>query len=74
MIGYEPLIRFYKQILELIFAEYDKQVPKDFPDKKPKEQLEIFISTFCKVLYQKGESDSDTKFSVCSMVGFGARG
>ena len=52
--------QLYKQILELVFAEYDKQAPKNFPDKTPKEQLEIYISTFCKILYQEGESDSDT--------------
>ena len=51
--------QLYKQILELIFAEYDKQAPKDFPDKTPEEQLEIYISTFCKILYQEGESDSE---------------
>jgi AcrR family transcriptional regulator len=51
--------QLYKQILELIFTEYDKQVPKNFPDKTPEEQLEIYISTFCKILYQEGESDSN---------------
>ncbi len=50
--------QLYRQILELIFAEYDRQTPKDFPDKTPEEQLEIYISTFCKILYQEGESDS----------------
>jgi len=50
--------QLYKQILELIFAEYDKQAPKDFPDKTPEEQLETYISTFCKILYQEGDSDT----------------
>lgn len=49
--------QLYKHILELIFAEYDKQAPKDFPDKTPEEQLKIYISTFCKILYQEGDSD-----------------
>ena len=52
--------QLYKKILELIFAEYDKQAPEDFPDKTPEKQLEIYISTFCKILYQKDESESDT--------------
>ena len=52
--------QLYKQILAMIFAEYDKQAPKDFPEKTPEEQLEIYISTFCKILYQEGESDSHT--------------
>lgn len=52
--------QLYKQILAMIFAEYDKQATKDFPDKTPEEQLEIYISTFCKILYKEGESDSDT--------------
>ncbi len=52
--------QLYKQILELIFAEYDKQAPKDFPEKSLEEQLEMYISTFCKILYGKDESDSDT--------------
>lgn len=51
--------QLYKQILELIFAEYDKQAPTDFPDKTPEEQLYIYISTFCKILYKEGDSDSD---------------
>ena len=50
--------QLYKQILEMIFAEYDRQAPKDFPDKTPEEQLEIYISTFCKILYQEGDSDA----------------
>jgi AcrR family transcriptional regulator len=52
--------QLYKQILELIFSEYDKQAPENFPDKTPEEQLEIYISTFCKILYQEGEPDFDT--------------
>jgi len=52
--------QLYKQILAMIFAEYDKQAPKDFPEKTTEEQLEIYISTFCKILYQEGESDSHT--------------
>ncbi|MCP3871646.1 MAG: TetR/AcrR family transcriptional regulator [Desulfobacteraceae bacterium] len=50
--------QLYKQILELIFAEYDKQAPIDFIDKTPEEQLVIYISTFCKILYQEGDSDA----------------
>ena len=50
--------RLYQKILELIFTEYDKQAPVDFQDKTPEKQLEIYISTFCKILYQEGESDS----------------
>ena len=43
--------QLYKQILEMIFAEYDRQVPTDFQDKTPEAQLKIYISTFCKILY-----------------------
>ena len=52
--------RLYKQILEMVFAEYDRQAPSDFQDKTPEEQLKIYISTFCKILYQEGQYDSDT--------------
>jgi AcrR family transcriptional regulator len=52
--------QLYKQILEMIFAEYDRQVPADFKDKTPEAQLKIYISTFCKILYQEGEFDADT--------------
>lgn len=50
--------QLYKQILELIFAEYDKQTPKDFLNKTPEEQLDIYISTFCKILYKEGDSNT----------------
>ena len=52
--------QLYKQILEMIFAEYDRQAPTDFNDKAPEEQLKIYISTFCKILYQEGEYDPHT--------------
>ena len=52
--------QLYKQILAMIFAKYDKQVAKDFSDKIPEDQLAIYISTFCKILYQESEADTDT--------------
>lgn len=52
--------QLYKQILELIFAEYDKQTPENFPDKTPEEQLNIYISTFCKILRKEGDSEVGT--------------
>ena len=51
--------QLYKQILEMIFAEYDKQTPLDFADKAPEGQLQIYISTFCKILYGHGQADVD---------------
>jgi AcrR family transcriptional regulator len=51
--------QLYKQILELIFAEFDKQTPENFAAKTPEDQLEIYIATFCKILYQGNESGAD---------------
>lgn len=51
--------KLYLQILEMIFAAYDRQAPEDFPDKTPEEQLKIYISTFCKILYKEGHFDAD---------------
>ena len=50
--------QLYRQVLELIFAEYDRQSPEDFPDQTPEEQLKSYITTFCKILYKKGGSDA----------------
>ena len=52
--------QLYKQILALIFAEYDQQAPEDFPDQSPEKQLQIYIATFCKILYGEGALDADT--------------
>jgi len=52
--------QLYKQILEFIFAEYEQQVPADFPDRSSEEQLHIYITTFCKILYGEGDRDADT--------------
>ena len=52
--------QLYKQILALIFAEYEQQAPEDFPDRSPEKQLQIYIATFCKILYGEGALDADT--------------
>ena len=48
--------QLYKQILESIFAEYDRQVPEDFADQTPEDQLHSYIATFCKILYEEDDS------------------
>jgi AcrR family transcriptional regulator len=52
--------RLYRQVLALIFAEYDRQAPEAFPDKTPEVQLAMYISTFCKILYQEDGLGADT--------------
>jgi NAD-dependent dihydropyrimidine dehydrogenase PreA subunit len=43
-----------------IFDEYDQLAPADFPDRSPEDQLHIYITMFCKILYGDGKRDSDT--------------
>jgi TetR/AcrR family transcriptional regulator, regulator of cefoperazone and chloramphenicol sensitivity len=52
--------QLYKKVLSMVFAEYDQLAPADFPDRSPEEQLQIYITTFCKILYGEGMRDSDT--------------
>ena len=49
----------YREILDLIFKEYDTRIDPDFEKKDPEERLKIFISTNCRMLYQKGPIQSD---------------
>jgi len=49
----------YREILVLIFAEYDKHKPEDFSDIAPEQRLKSFITTFCTMLYKGGEFESD---------------
>lgn len=52
--------QLYRQVLEMIFAEYDRQTPEDFSDQTPEEQLKSYIATFCRILYREGGSDANT--------------
>jgi TetR/AcrR family transcriptional regulator, regulator of cefoperazone and chloramphenicol sensitivity len=49
----------YREILDLIFKEYDIRKDPDFEEKSPEERLREFISTNCKLLYQGGAVESD---------------
>lgn len=49
----------YREILEMIFSEYDRHMdPGDGPKSAP-ERLRAFISTYCRILYKGGEFESD---------------
>lgn len=49
----------YREILELIFAEYDKQGPQNVSNQSPEQKLKNFITTFCTMLYKKDAFGSD---------------
>ena len=52
--------QLYKEILEQIFAEYDRRAPADAQERPPEEQLAVYISTFCGILYGEGGAGSGT--------------
>lgn len=59
----------YREILELMFKEYDLRKAKDFASKTPEERLWIFISTYCEMLYHGGPFESDlTSIYVAEMA------
>jgi TetR/AcrR family transcriptional regulator, regulator of cefoperazone and chloramphenicol sensitivity len=59
----------YKEILDLIFREYDVRKHPDMAQKKPEERLRDFISINCELLYQGGAVESDvTKIFVAEMA------
>lgn len=49
----------YREILELIFSEYDKYDSADAASRSPEEQLKAFITNFCIMLYKDDEFTSD---------------
>jgi AcrR family transcriptional regulator len=55
----------YKQILDLIFSEYQKQKGRQAGQKKrretPEEQLRHFIEAYCRMLYRGVEVDEDMR-------------
>jgi len=59
----------YKEILDLIFREYDFRRHPDMAQKKPEERLRDFISINCELLYQGGAVESDVvKIFVAEMA------
>ncbi|MEH0022276.1 MAG: CerR family C-terminal domain-containing protein [Desulfobacter sp.] len=49
----------YREILELIFSEYNRHAPSPAPDLTPEKRLKRFITTFCTMLYKGGAAESD---------------
>jgi len=49
----------YREILELIFAEYDRRKAPDVPGMTPEQKLKAFILSFCTMLYQEDVFGSD---------------
>lgn len=49
----------YREILELIFRQYDRHVDPRDAQKSAPERLKAFISTYCQLLYKGGEFESD---------------
>jgi TetR/AcrR family transcriptional regulator, regulator of cefoperazone and chloramphenicol sensitivity len=49
----------YREILELVFREYDLRRDPDFASKTPEERLWLFIATNCEMLYREGDFASD---------------
>jgi len=49
----------YREILELIFAEYDKYKPQNPANQTPEQKLKTFITSFCTMLYKEDVSGSD---------------
>ena len=49
----------YREILELIFSEYDSYDLGDWNRKSPKDQLKEMISNFCRMLYKNNAFTSD---------------
>jgi TetR/AcrR family transcriptional regulator, regulator of cefoperazone and chloramphenicol sensitivity len=51
--------RLYREILEIIFSEYDKFDLQDWEQKAPQEQFKKMILNFCRVLYKNNAFSSD---------------
>lgn len=49
----------YREILEIIFSEYDTYDFKDWERKTPEEQLKEMIFNFCRMLYKNNALSSD---------------
>lgn len=49
----------YREILEMIFSEYDRHMDPDDAQKSASERLKAFISAYCEMLYKGGELESD---------------
>ena len=49
----------YKEILEMLFSEYDRQKPEPDQNLSAEEKLKNFITTFCTMLYKGGPAESD---------------
>lgn len=49
----------YREILEIIFSEYDKYDSQDWDQKTPEEQLKQMILNFCRMLYKHDAFASD---------------
>ena len=61
--------KLYKEILEMIFASYDKQKPEESSDKTPEQKLKDFINAYCAMLYKGDEFATDlTKIFVSEML------
>ncbi|MBU1585453.1 MAG: DUF1956 domain-containing protein, partial [Proteobacteria bacterium] len=49
----------YREILELIFSEYDRYKPDAATNKTPEQKLKAFITSFCIMLYKGDAFESD---------------
>lgn len=61
--------QLYREILELIFKKYDLYKDPNAVAKTPEEKLRVFISAYCKLLYEGGALESDlTSIFVAEMA------
>lgn len=61
--------RLYREILEIIFSEYDNFDLQEWEQKTPEQQLKQMISNFCEMLYKnKGFSSDITTIFVNEMT------
>ncbi|HCY87659.1 MAG TPA: DUF1956 domain-containing protein [Desulfobacteraceae bacterium] len=51
--------KLYREILDLIFSEYDTFDLKHWDQLSPEDQLKTFITNFCRMLYEENELTSD---------------
>ncbi|MDJ0624698.1 MAG: TetR/AcrR family transcriptional regulator [Desulfocapsaceae bacterium] len=51
--------QLYREILEMIFSQYDKFDLEDWERKSPKDQLRQMISNFCRMLYKDNAFSTD---------------
>lgn len=51
--------KLYKEILDLIFSEYDRSDVQDWDGKTPRDQLRAMICNFCTMLYKDNAFASD---------------